>query len=97
MAKTTLLQKVTELTEQLRVMTKERDDAKQSLKYAESRCETASKERAELQAQVDELHSLLDALPNPVPRVLKTEDRWGSEQTIENTLMVRFAASLTRR
>jgi uncharacterized coiled-coil DUF342 family protein len=97
MAKVTLLQKVTELTEQVRILTKERDDAKNSAKCSENSKDSAREEKNALVAEVGQLHALLDALPNPIPRVVEKKDRWGGTTEIETPLIVRFAASLTRR
>lgn len=97
MARITLLEKVAQLTEQVRVLTKELEQEKNNAKYAQEGRSEAQRKEMELAEQVEQMHSLIDALGNAVPRETVTQDRWGSDIKKENSLIVRFAASLARK
>ena len=69
-------------------------DLKTKLKSAQDSFKYASEQRAEMQAEVDQLHLLLDALPGAAPRKSQAENSWDSK---DHKAMTRLAAYLASR
>jgi len=78
---------ISDLKMQIEKLTKERDNEKSGQK-------TFYEKSARLEAELEQIHMLLDVLPGAAPRKSEDEDRWRQK---EHTLMTRLASYLAAR
>lgn len=99
MPKQTLSAQIVELQNEVARLHAELDDKDETIKEIEKKLdiETKSKDsfynsRHALQKELNEIHSFLDGLPNPVPKTYVVKSSWGSEQESERSILTRLTA-----
>lgn len=80
-------------------LNKELETAKAEAKRYEEYWRNSTKENNEIKTLVEEVHTLIDACPNAIPRWTKVPKRneWENEKERENSIMVRLASFMGAR
>lgn len=68
------------------------EETKKALDSEKSSKDSFYNSRNDLQKELNEIHSFLDGLPDPVPKNYATKSTWGSEQEVERSAPTRLAA-----
>lgn len=87
---------IIDLKQQLDHVVSQRDALESKLKSSESVKDSWYKQLGDLQKQLDQIHDLMDVLPNPTPRKTGTDDMPDYSRK-DRSVMERLVAHLVRR